>query len=118
MLNDAESLIRKVDNYLENGFNSQKEKFELASELVKSKSEIEKISVKDELNSVRKFDIFKQLDILSNNVKGATNFKILNLSQRLSVEQKKMLEKIFETISEHCDKKEADKLINEIMKKF
>lgn len=118
VLNDAETLINKADKLLIEGFNSQKEKEELTKEISKYAGEVEKVDTKNEINSTRKVDIFKQLNILANNIKGATNFKILNLSQKLTLEQKKILEKVFETLTEQCDKKDADRLIGEIMKKF
>ncbi len=118
MLNAAESLIQKADKLLEEGFNSKKEKEVLSQELDKFKEDIESIDVKDEINLGRKFDLFKQLGMLTNNVKGATNFKILNISQKLTIDQKKTLEKVFEVLSESCDKDQADSLIGDIMKKF
>lgn len=118
VLNDAEVLIDRAGKFLKAGFNSQKEKDGLANELLKHKSELEKTNIKDELNINRKVDIFKQLNILANNVKGATNFKILNLSQKLTIEQKKILEKVFEVISDECSKEDSDHLISKIMEKF
>lgn len=118
MLNEAETLINKTDLFLEEGFNSQKEKEQIAFEIKETKERIKDTKVNDELNTKRKSDIFRQLDVLFDNVKGATNFKILNISQKMTIEQKKILEKVFETITEECDKKEADRLITEILKKF
>lgn len=118
VLNDAEQLIDKAGKLLEQGFNSKKEKEQLTKELNKYSSDIENAKLLDEFNISRKLDIFKQLSILTNNVKGATNYKILNLSQKLSNDQKKTLEKVFEVITEDCEKKEADRLIGEIMKRF
>jgi len=118
VLNDAEQLINKADKLLQQGFNSQKEKELLTKELNKFTNDLENAQLKDEFNINRKLDIFKQLGILANIIKGATNFKILNLSQKLSNDQKKTLEKVFEVLTENCEKKEADRLIGEIMKRF
>ena len=118
LLNEAEATIAKTDMLLGDGFNSQNEKLNITKELAKLKDDVSNLNIKDEFNLSRKFDIFKQLEMLSNAVKGATNFKVLNLSNKLANDQKKILEKVFETITDQCSKKEADRLINEIMQKF
>lgn len=118
MLNEAEQLIKKTDQLLEDGFNSQKEKQTVATAIEEFREKVKDTKVNDEINSKRKIDVFKQLDILFDNVKGATNFKILNFSQKLTVEQKRLLEKVFETLTEQCEKDEADRLIGKIMEKF
>ena len=118
ILNDAERLIDKAQNLLSQGFNSKKEKDDLAKELGKYSTEIENANLHDEFNISRKLDIFKQLNLLTSNVRGATNFKILNLSKKLTNDQKRTLEKVFEVLTENCEKKEADRLIGEIMNKF
>lgn len=118
LLNEAEAAITKADMLLRKGFNSQNEKTGITKEIEQAKSNINNLNINDEFTLSRKLDIFKQLEVLSNTVKGATNFKVLNLSSKLTNEQKKILEKVFETITEQCTKKEADRLINEIMMKF
>lgn len=118
ILNDAELLINNANNSLVQGFNSNKEKEELADKLSKYTQELEKVRLNDEFNIARRLDIFRQLNILASSVKGATNFKILNLSQKLTIEQKKTLEKVFEVITDLCGKEEADRLIEEIMRRF
>lgn len=118
VLNDAEQLIEKAQKLLDNGFISKKEKQDLTKELNKFSQEIKKTDLNDEISIYRKLDIFKQLDLLTSNIKGVTSYKILNMHSRLTNDQKKMLEKVFEVISEQCSKKEADRLIKEIMDKF
>lgn len=61
-------------------------------------------------------EVFKQLNILANS--GQTNYKILNLSSKLNIEQKRTLEKVFEVITNLYTKDEANILINSIMQTF
>jgi hypothetical protein len=65
-----------------------------------------------------KSDVFKQLSLLANNISGQTKYKILNLSPKLNIEQKKTLEKVYDVITEQMENKKADYIITEIMKKF
>ncbi len=118
VLNNAELFIKNTGNMLDSGFNSKNEKIMVQKEIESLKNEIELVNTKNEFSLSRKMDLFRKLDILANNVKGATNFKILNISQKLTIDQKKLLEKVFEAITAHLDKENADKLIGEIMKNF
>lgn len=63
-------------------------------------------------------EIFKQLSVLANNQSGQTKYKILNLSSKLNIEQKRTLEKVYDVITVQLKDKKADDLISEIMKKF
>ncbi|MTI53745.1 ATP-binding protein [Geosporobacter ferrireducens] len=114
LLKAAEELLAKADKYLEDGFNSVKEKDMLVAELTQHYEDASRSSS----SKKQKTDVFKKLSLLTEDVKGATNFKVLNISNKLTVAEKKVLEKVFETLTEQCNKREADRLINEIVRKI
>ena len=79
-----------------------------------SENEIEQ---KQEYDDVAHTELINQLDILINQKSFCTKYKALNLQAELTVEEKKILEKIFDIIKEKEPTK-ADKLISAIIKEY
>lgn len=79
-----------------------------------SENEIEQ---KQEYDDVAHTELINQLDILINQKSFCTKYKALNLQVELTVEEKKILEKIFDIIKEKEPTK-ADKLISAIIKEY
>lgn len=75
------------------------------------------IEQKQEYDDVAHTELINQLDILINQKSFCTKYKALNLQAELTVEEKKILEKIFDIIKEKEPTK-ADKLISAIIKEY
>lgn len=69
---------------------------------------------KEDYDDVTHSELVNALDLLIHNKNAVTKYKALNISNRFSVEQKKMLEKVFDTISSQLTSG-AENLINIII---
>ncbi len=63
-------------------------------------------------------DFFDKLSIILNQKKAQTKYSALNINDRLTVEQRKVLERVFDVISQEYSKEEAEKFISVISKKM
>lgn len=63
-------------------------------------------------------DYFDKLSILLNQKKAQTKYSALNINDRLTVEQRKVLERVFDLISQEYEKDIAEKFISTISKKM
>lgn len=63
-------------------------------------------------------NLFRKIDSLVKNSDTLTKYQVLNLSRKLTVDQKKSLEKVFNIISNNCRKKASEDLINKIIANF
>lgn len=61
---------------------------------------------------------FEELDILIGRIKGATEYKSINISSTLSKAEKKILEQVFDVITRNADSKIAEELISKILDSF
>lgn len=61
---------------------------------------------------------FEELDILIGKIKGATEYKSINISNTLSKAEKKTLEQVFDVITKTADSKTAEELISKILESF
>lgn len=61
---------------------------------------------------------FRKIDAIVNSDDILTKYQVLNLSRKLTVDQKKSLEKVFNIISSNCRKKLSEDLINKIVSNF
>ena len=63
-------------------------------------------------------DFFDKLSIILNQKKGQTKYSALNINDRFTIEQKKVLERVFDVISQEYSKEDAEKFITIISKKY
>lgn len=71
-----------------------------------------------ESESVAKVDYIGKLSALINQKKFQTKYRALNINLKLTVEQRKVLERVFDLIVNEYDKKQADRFINIISENF
>jgi molecular chaperone HtpG len=79
--------------------------------------EIRKIS-KQRNKVKKKKKLYKKFDYLNDTVNDAHEFKILNLIDSLSENEKEVLDKVFNIISDNYEKEKVDEFINEIIDNF
>lgn len=63
-------------------------------------------------------DFFDKLSMILNQKKGQTKYSALNINDRFTIDQKKVLERVFDVVSQEFDKKDAEKFITIISKKY
>ena len=63
-------------------------------------------------------DFFDKLSIILNQKKGQTKYSALNINDRFTIEQKKVLERVFDVISQEYSKEDAEKFITIISKRY
>lgn len=71
-----------------------------------------------ESESVAEVDYIGKLSALINQKKFQTKYRALNINLKLTVEQRKVLERVFDLIVNEYDKKQADRFINIISENF
>ena len=96
---------------------SNAEKGILSQALVNAQETIANSNANNETDDICKSIAFDELDMLIGKVKGATSYKALNILNDTSSYEKKWLEKIFDAIV-RVDSKNAEKIIEEILKDF
>ena len=63
-------------------------------------------------------DFISKLSMFINQKKAQTKYKALNINEKLTGEQRKVLERVFDIISQNYSKKTTEKFINTISDKF
>ena len=63
-------------------------------------------------------DYFDKLSLILNQKKAQTKYSALNINSKLTLEQRKVLERVFDIISQEYDKELAEKFTATISKKF
>ena len=71
-----------------------------------------------ESDSVAEADYIGKLSALINQKKFQTKYTALNINTRLTIDQRKVLERVFDLIVSEYDKKQADRFINVISEHF
>lgn len=71
-----------------------------------------------ESDELAETDFISKLGLLLNQKKAQTKYVALNINSRLTVEQRKVLERVFDLITQEYDKKTADRFVNTISLKF
>ena len=114
-LNEAESMIKNLQgDILNGGFNSQQEKKEILEKIHKSKEEIAGIKEAD-FDSFNK--LFRRLDFLSNKVEEYDKFKINRLDNANKLE-KKVLNKVFDIVTDKYPRETANEIIECIINQY
>lgn len=70
---------------------------------------------REESEEVSEIDFMDKLSWILNQKKGKTKYMALNINNRLTNEQKKILEQVFDIVKAQYHKKEAEKFINTIV---
>lgn len=94
---------------------SNTEKSFLSQALVNAQENIANSNANNETDDICKSIAFDELDMLIGKVKGATSYKALNILNDISSNEKKWLEKIFDTIVRVAPEN-AERIIEEILK--
>lgn len=63
-------------------------------------------------------DFYDKLSLILNKKKAQTKYSALNINERLTIEQRKVLERVFDLISQEYDKDMAEQFISIISKKY
>ena len=71
-----------------------------------------------ESDSVAETDFIGKLTALINQKKAQTKYAALNINEKLTVDQKRVLERVFDLIVCECDRTQADRIISIISEKF
>lgn len=72
----------------------------------------------DESDEIAEFDYIEKLSLLLGKKKGQTKYIALNINVKLTVEQRKTLEHVFDLIQQEYNNEEASKFIDIIVSKF
>ena len=92
---------------------------DLCSELLESDDYSEGMSFEQcESDEIAETDYIEKLSLLLNKKKFQTKYVALNINDKLTTEQRHVLERVFDIISQDYGKKTAEKFINTIMSKF
>lgn len=73
---------------------------------------------KDESSEIAEADYISKLGFLLNQKKAQTKYAALNINSRLTIEQRKVLERVFDLITQEYDHDMAESFVNIISKKF
>ncbi len=73
---------------------------------------------KDESSEIAEADYISKLELLLNQKKAQTKYAALNINSRLTIEQRKVLERVFDLITQEYDHDMAESFVNVISKKF
>lgn len=73
---------------------------------------------RDEAEEVAQTDFIDKLSWILNQKKGQTRYLALNINEKMTTEQKKTLERVFDIVTEEYKKNEADVFINTISARF
>lgn len=73
---------------------------------------------KDESFEIAEADYIAKLGILLNQKKAQTKYAALNINSRLTIEQRKVLERVFDLITQEYDHETAESFVNVISNKF
>lgn len=112
----TETIIKNADTALAEGVSAD-EKSTLTQQLVGAQEQLLASSPKNESDEYYQEIAFEELDVLIGNVRGATTYKAINLSDSLSKTEKRILELVFDAIIS-VDAKQGDKYIEAILTKF
>lgn len=63
-------------------------------------------------------DFYDKLSLILNHKKAQTKYSALNINERLTIEQRKVLERVFDLISQEYDRSTAERFISTISKKY
>ena len=73
---------------------------------------------RDESAEIAETDFISKLGVFLNQKKAQTKYAALNINSKLTIEQRKILERVFDLITEEYDKDVAEKFVNMISTKF
>lgn len=71
-----------------------------------------------ESEAVAERDYMDKLSILLDQKRSQTKYRALNINQKLTMEQRKVLERVFDLIQQEYDSEDAEKFINTIARQF
>ena len=72
----------------------------------------------DESSELAQTDYISKLGLLLNQKKAQTKYVALNINSKLTLEQRKVLERVFDLITQEYDKETAERFVNTISKKY
>lgn len=93
---------------------------ELCSKDLELKGEYDEANLMKTSDSkfVAENDFYNKLSLILNQKKAQTKYSALNINERLTIEQRRVLERVFDLISQEFEKETAEKLIGVIAKKY
>lgn len=72
----------------------------------------------DESSELAETDFISKFELLLNKKKAQTKYAALNINSKLTIEQRKVLERVFDLISQEYEPRVAEKFVNLIAEKF
>lgn len=115
-LDISQKVVKKVNESYAYGI-SRTNKGILKKEISKVKNSVSNANISDNTGLYYKEIAFEELDMLIGKVKGSTSFKAINMLPNLNNAEKKVLERVFNTLLNNCGS-ESDKIIDILIDEF
>lgn len=116
-LKHSEQIISIAEEEVINGISSS-QKGAIVQKVDAARKKLTAVSTQMDSDEYYQSVAFEELDILIGKIKGATEYKSINISNTLSKAEKKILEQVFDVITRTTDSKIAEELISKILDSF
>lgn len=116
-LKHSEQIISAAEEEVNNGI-THSQKGAIVQKVDAARKKLTAVSTQLDSDEYYQSVAFEELDILIGKIKGATEYKSINISNTLSKAEKKILEQVFDVITRTTDSKIAEDLISEILDSF
>lgn len=116
-LKHSEQIINAAEEEVINGI-THSQKGAIVQKVDAARKKITAVSTQMDSDEYYQTVAFEELDILIGKIKGATEYKSINISNTLSKAEKKILEQVFDVITRTADSKIAEDLISKILDSF
>ena len=116
LLKEVDKVTAKVDKLVDEGLYSKKDKEQLAEELKEAEKKLTRISQKNPQLAEKRKEAAEKLAEVREKVDTTTNYKIKKeISSEIDKKQKKILQIVFETLSEYLSREMVELIYNGIM---
>ncbi len=116
-LKHSEQIISAAEEEVINGI-THSQKGAIVQKVDAARKKLTAVSTQLDSDEYYQSVAFEELDILIGKIKGATEYKSINISNTLSKAEKKILEQVFDVITRTTDSKIAEDLISKILDSF
>ena len=107
--------LDEAENKLVDSINAEDRQFACSDKRMENDMSESKLMDLDDSKELANFDLLNSLSILANSNRNLTKYKALNLSSKLTREQKVTYEKIFDLLYEKFSKKTANRVVQTII---
>ena len=116
-LKHSEQIISTAEEEVINGI-THSQKGAIVQKVDAARKKLTEVSIQMDSDEYYQSVAFEELDILIGKIRGATEYKSINISNTLSKAEKKILEQVFDVITSTVDSKVAEDLISKILESF